>query len=352
MAACEVSPTGRMIRWSVIQTPETDTTGGKPQFASLVGTDEVCEHAGSDLITMNVDDLARKGSFPGVMINTVEVKNVTQENFHLFEALMRGYERALKTACLVNMTGETAIVRDSITAFCDTNSIEQIVFLWSGSCIGLTRKDFRFDGSTIQPGMPVVGFHEHGYRCNGGGFCTDLIRFHWGTDPRALVNNPKAREFARELTKPSISYAKTITRIVGWNQDGTAGTPLAKIHGAAHITGGGLWAKLAEILPKGVGVHLNSMPTPAPVLQQAYELSQSMPEKDRMSPWTFNQIFHGGCGMLAVCEPGHEEVIIAESKRDGITASVVGYTLRSALSEITIQSRIGPNELLSSLQPK
>ena len=318
----------RRSDWSVMEEVENDGAGGKPQFFTLLNDPATFRDLGWEIITMTADDFARSGRFPAVIVNEMNVKAITDQNFHLFQACMEGYGEALRKANLVNITGEVAIMKHSITAFCDGLEADQLVLTWGATCIGLARKEFLIDGSAIRPGMPIVGFSEQGYRCNGGTFFTNLLMRkyrHRNGCPNFHLHD-EAKAFVKALTIPSISYAKTICRLVGWKDDGHLGQPLANITGIAHITGGGVWGKFGEILPKGVAATLDSMPLPPEVLLQAQEMSRSFDDL-RMSDYQAYETFHGGCGMLVVCaDERHANVVISEAAKDGVTAQTVGWT--------------------------
>jgi phosphoribosylaminoimidazole (AIR) synthetase len=193
------------------------------------------------------------------------------------------------------------------------------------------------ENAKIKANRPIVGLGELGYRCNGGSALVNLALRAFGT-PKRMLKNREAMGFVQALTQPSVSYAKLIARIVGWNPDGTVGGKLARIDGAAHITGGGVWGKFGEILPPGVGAVLDNMPYPPTVLLQAQSLSHA-----HQMPWSDTKCydtFHGGCGMLLVAHSDQEaQVIIDEATRDGIAAQVVGHTIESDTEELTITSR-------------
>jgi phosphoribosylformylglycinamidine cyclo-ligase len=337
-----------MMNGSMTIDMENDGSGGKVQFFTLVGTPETFRNLGWEIITMTADDFARSGRFPAVIANEMNVKSITDKNFHLFRAAMEGYGEALKESGLVNITGETAIMKHSITAFCDTDSPSQLVLTWGATCVGLAKKNLLIDGSAIKPGMPIIGFSEPGYRCNGGTFFTNLILEKWGADPLDIMRSPDAMKFVKKLTVPSKSYARTIARLVGWNPDGSTDEPLAKIKGIAHITGGGVWGKLSELLPNGVGARLDSMPEPADVLREAQELSWVT--KHRLTDWQAYGTLHGGCGMLLVSDKDSVPVIISEAEKDGVAASVVGETFKSDDGEIVINSKFKEGKRLSSLK--
>lgn len=348
MAKCRIDPqSGKVTFWTMMEAVQNDGAGGKPQFFTLVADPEVFRGLGWEIIAMTADDLARLGMFPFGIDNEIGVKSITKENMPAMQALFEGYGAALKKSNLVNLTGETAIMNHSITAFCDTNSSKQLILTWGASCLGLVRKDRLIDNSKIKPGMIIVGFLEDGYRCNGGTLFTNLFLKVFGPDIKDIINNPEAIEFARKLTVPSISYANTVCRIVGWKLDGSVGDPLAKIAGIAHITGGGIWSKFAEILPQNVGAYLYSMPKPPEALLLAQEMSWNT--KLRITDEQAYGTFHGGCGMLVVAQTKEDaDIIIAEAKKDGIKAQIIGETTYSNEEIIVIESQFKEGKSLRS----
>lgn len=329
---------------AMLQEIENDGAGGKPQFFTLVGTPEVFYDLGWEIITMTADDFGRSKRFHGVIANEMNVKNITNENFPLFEATMKGYGNALKESNLVNITGETAIMKNSITAFCDTGDPEQLILTWGATCIGLSHRNLLTDNSKIKPGMYVVGFEEKGYRCNGGTFLTKVTQNTWGSDPKDIAEDKEALDFVKRLTVPSKSYAKTMTRIAGWHPDASIGEPLAEIVAAAHITGGGM-GKFAEILPRETCAYLSNMPKPPEVLLKAQELSWDT--DFRLYDEKAYTTFHGGFGMVLVARTKEDaQIIIKEAKKDGIEAKIAGQILAATKNDpkLTIESKFKEEE--------
>ena len=128
--------------WTMLEEVENDGAGGKPQFFTLVGTPEVFTSLGWEIIEMVVEDFSRSGRLACVFSNDLNVKRITEANFPLVEACFKGYGAALAKTKLVNITGEVAVMKHSITAFCDANSGEQLVLTWSGTCTGLAYRPF------------------------------------------------------------------------------------------------------------------------------------------------------------------------------------------------------------------
>lgn len=340
-----------MLDGDMVATSQNDGAGGKPQFFSLLGEPLRFAQLGWEIVTMTADDFARHGQFPVLIDNEINVKQLTEQNFHLFEAMIKGYGHILGRAGLINITGEVAVMRDSITAFCDTGDPGQLILTWGASCHGLAHSDAELDPSDITPGMTVVGLHDPGFRCNGAGFFVKLIRAKWGSDPRKLVENAEVHNLARSLVVPSVSYARLITDLLGWQFNGIFRKTSLQVYAAAHITGGGLWGKFGELLPQGVGAKLDNMPYPNPALRAAYELSQEITAL-KLTPWQMYQNFHGGCGMLLVCHSDSATQIITAAQSYGCQAQVVGETVESPDQEVRVKSRFGSGQWLSSLDPQ
>jgi len=340
-----------MLKKQVYEVAQSDGAGGKPQFFTLCNTPEAFCGLGWEVITMNADDAACRGGLATMILSSnIDVKQITNENWHLCEALLKGFGDALKQSHLVLLTGETAVMPHCITAFCDSGSPEQLIMTWNATCLGLASANKKPNGSTIKPGMTIIGFRDRGYRCNGGTKFTNIILDTWGPDIKSVMGNSDALAFIKKVVVPSRSYASTISRLNGWRLDGSIGEPPVKLHGVAHITGGGIWSKLVEILPEGVGAYLDSMPEPTSVLLEAQELASKT--DNPMSDFECHGTFHGGCGLMIICAEADVERIVQKARADGHDPSVVGKTTESTDNEVTIQSRFHGGTHLSSLHPQ
>ena len=354
-----------MQKGKMMETMENDGAGGKPQFFAVLsskpydGAKQAFEWLGWEIVAMCADDFARSGRFPVIIANEMNVKRLTERNFHLFESIMMGYDYILHAAGLVSITGETAIMPNSITAFYDADNESQLVLNWGAACVGLCHTEKLIDGSKIKADMPVVGFAENGYRCNGGTFFARLLarrfdpmRWRGMYQLNPVLDDIDFMSFIKRLCTPSISYSKLISCAHGWEIDGRIGKPIVSMAGIAHITGGGVWKKFGDILPRGIGAYLNDIPRNA-LLWDAQMMAEKFPDL-RISDWDMYGTFHGGCGMLVVCETNVDaETLIELAKKFGVRASVVGKTGKFADSEIIIESKYKEKRrLLSSLERK
>jgi phosphoribosylaminoimidazole (AIR) synthetase len=227
----------------------------------------------------------------------------------------------------------------------------------SASALGIIRPELKlFPQKNIKPGMPIIGLGERGYRCNGGTQFTRIIEKLWGAQRCYLLNQQGigARDFIEALTAPSVIYAPFVADAHGWNRHGNVAIAHSGVMGITHITGGGVWSKLADMLPAGVGADLENMPNPPQVLLQAQQLAAEagIPMSDHECYGTF----HGGCGMMVVCQDKDAaKALLIRLDQLGLSKLVsvqqVGHTTESPDKEIRIQSRFAGRNELSSLRP-
>lgn len=319
---------------------QNDGAGGKPQFITIIGTKEVFRRLGWEIIVMVIDDIARNGDLPILFSNDVNAKKVTEKNFHLVEAMFQGFGEILKETSQINTTGEFAIMKHSITAFCDKEDDEQLIVNWAGTGIGISHINKKIDGHGVTTKLPIVGFWEPGYRCNGGTQHTNVILRKWGHKGiQGIWESEEAMAYINQLTTPSRSYAKTICRANGWiNNDGYHKDAVVKMLANAHHTGGG-FGKLKEILPEGVGARINNLPRPADVLLLSQEYSQEFPDLS-LTDSECHTTLHGGIGWSTICASMDDaEKLIAMAKEDGSEAYLIGETIADRDNSLYIDSR-------------
>ncbi len=342
-----------MLKDKMYMIPQNDGDGHKPGVFTLLHDPAHFFNLGWEVIEMCIEDIVRYGGLPvALLANQIDFKKITKANLPYIKILLAGFQAALKKAGIANYTGETAGMKLAITAFCYNSHPAQLILTWTATAIGLGHKEKEIDGSKIEPGMPIIGFREPGGRCNGYTKLIELGMRKWG--PTDMLSE-EARAYFRELAIPSANYSRTITRVHGWLPDGRIRKPDVDIAGIAHITGGGIWEKFGEILPKGIGAMLTDMPKPPKALTWAQILSQAVGDEN-LTPITdldAHGDFHGGCGMMVIVRSDKDaHLLIEEATKDGIDASIVGTTTRSPINEILIRSRFKEGRMLSSEELK
>ena len=193
----------------------TDGVGTKLVLARERGALRSC---GADLAAHCINDVLTTGADPLFLLdyvaaNTIELEEVAE--------LVEGAAEVCRAAGVALLGGETAelpgIYRDGELDF-------------AGTCVGLVDRDRLVDGSGVMAGDVVVGFPSAGVHANG----FTLVR-------RILELEDYAGD---DLLAPTRLYLDDVRA-------------LQEPHGLAHITGGGIEANLARVVPQGLRAEID-----------------------------------------------------------------------------------------------
>jgi phosphoribosylformylglycinamidine cyclo-ligase len=193
----------------------TDGVGTKLVVARERGALRSC---GADLAAHCINDVLTTGADPLFLLdyvaaNTIELEEVAE--------LVEGAAEVCRAAGVALLGGETAelpgIYRDGELDF-------------AGTCVGLVDRDRLVDGSEVMAGDVVVGFPSAGVHANG----FTLVR-------RILELEDYAGD---DLLAPTRLYLDDVRA-------------LQEPHGLAHITGGGIEANLARVVPDGLRAEID-----------------------------------------------------------------------------------------------
>ena len=193
----------------------TDGVGTKLVLARERGALRSC---GADLAAHCINDVLTTGADPLFLLdyvaaNTIELEEVAE--------LVEGVAEVCRAAGVALLGGETAelpgIYRDGELDF-------------AGTCVGLVDRDRLVDGSEVMAGDVVVGFPSAGVHANG----FTLVR-------RILELEDYAGD---DLLAPTRLYLDDVRA-------------LQEPHGLAHITGGGIEANLARVVPQGLRAEID-----------------------------------------------------------------------------------------------
>src|SRR2546428_1595417 len=137
-----------------------------------------------------------------------------------------GLNRGAEMANVSIIGGEIAVVPELVREF-DL----------AGTCFGVVRKTKIVDGRAIRPGDVIVGLPSHGIHSNGLTLARRVLRDASLTMLDKVGSS--GRPWGEELLEPTAIYVRPVLRALR----------RAKVHGMAHITGGGL-RNLIRLKPK------------------------------------------------------------------------------------------------------
>ena len=274
--------------------------------------------ASRNLLAMTAGDITRYGGLPLVFLNILEVKSLGKPRssaFGHFKRLMLGLAGEAKKEGYVLLGGETAEM-----SACFSSEIvgTDIAFNWNGVMLGVTHPEKVIDGSSLAPGQVVIALRD-GLRSNGASEDRKYFRGTFGTE---WWNNPDALEEIAEAAEPAVLYDRLFTTANGWHEPDFR--PKIKVHGIAHLSGGGIQSKFFEGLlqPSGHSAVLENLWEPPRVVANCVR-AHKLPDDEAYT------IFNGGQGALAVVDELDAPRFCVMAHGFGIQARPAGRIMKS-----------------------
>ena len=284
----------------------SDGIGTKIEIAERINDHSTSAH---NLFAMVCDDAVIRGAEPVLLASVLDVNSLGNEKVSYIEQVRQlavGYINAAKEANVAVINGETAELGHRVNGFGDFN------YNWSGSVIWFAKKDRLFTGYEIKINDYLVGLREHGFRSNGFSLLRKIMKQNYGDNWHACNLHGKKETLGEIVLTPSKIYAKFIVDLTG----GYDKEEKAKIHGIAHITGGGIPEKLGRILkPSGLGAIIDNAFEPSELMLHTQELGE-ITDREAYKTWNMGQ------GMIIITP--QPEIIISHAKDYGIEAKCMG----------------------------
>lgn len=255
----------------------TDGVGTKLKLAFAFDKHDT---VGIDLVAMSVNDILVQGARPLFFLDyfatgKLDVNKAAQ--------VVAGVAEGCKQAECALLGGETA---EMPSMYADGE------YDLAGFCVGIVDNDKLVDGSTIRVGDSIIGIASSGLHSNGYSLVRKIL------DQSGLKGDdsfPGTDQSVRDvLLTPTCIYVEVVRSLL---RD-------MKIHGMAHITGGGFYDNIPRVLPSRVSVHIPfgswNIPPVFQWIQQEGKLT--WPE--------MLQIFNCGIGYVLVVPTENAEEII------------------------------------------
>jgi phosphoribosylformylglycinamidine cyclo-ligase len=246
----------------------TDGVGTKVAIAQQM---DIHDTIGFDLVGMVVDDIVVCGAEPLFMTDYIACGRVVPERI---AALVKGIAQACVVAGCALVGGETAEHPGLLGP--DEYDV-------AGAVTGVVEHDRILGPDRVRDGDVVVAMASSGLHSNGYSLVRRVIAdAGWGLDRQV----PElGRTLGEELLAPTTVYATDVLDLVGSGLE---------VHALSHVTGGGLAANLARVLPAGLAADVDrSSWSPAPIFGLVAELG-GVPRDD------LERTLNMGVGMLAV----------------------------------------------------
>ncbi len=281
----------------------TDGVGTKIDVARRM---DIHDTIGIDLVAMVVDDLVVCGAEPLFMTDYIAVGSVVPERV---AAIVTGIAQGCRRAGVALVGGETAE---------HPGLLEPDEYDVAGAGTGVVEADELLGPDRVRAGDVLIAMAASGLHSNGYSLARHVLfdLAGWALDRHV----PElGRSLGEELLEPTRIYTLDVLDLIGGGG----------VHAVSHITGGGIAANVARVLPVGLHGQIDRPTwTPPPIFELIGELGAvSLAERER----TFNE----GLGMVAVVAPESAADAVRRLAARGVPAWVCGHVRAAAAGDVS-----------------
>ena len=177
----------------------------------------------------------------------------------------------------------------------------------AGFCVGAVERDALLTGERIAAGDVMLGLASSGVHSNGFSLVRRLAADKgWKLDRPAPFDHEV--RLIDALMAPTRIYVASLLPLL----------KAQRIHGLAHITGGGLLENIPRVLPKGLQATVDADAWAQPRLMAFLQAAGAI-EPEEMA-----RTFNCGIGMIAIVGADEAEAVRAELEAAGETVFAIG----------------------------
>lgn len=285
----------------------TDGVGTKVAIAQAL---DVHDTIGYDLVGMVVDDIVVVGAEPLYMTDYIACGRVVPERI---ADIVRGIASACSAAGTALVGGETAE---------HPGLLGEHEYDVAGAATGIVEADQLLGPERVREGDVVIGMASSGIHSNGYSLVRKVINMAgWSLDREV---SEFGRTLGEELLEPTRVYAADVLDLARTfpvlGDDGAQGHG---VRGFSHVTGGGLAANLARVLPRGLEARIDRSSWEIPAIFRVIGELGKVPEPD------LERTLNLGVGMVAIVDPSVADAAVRHLNDRGSNAWVLGTVARA-----------------------
>ena len=289
----------------------TDGVGTKVAIAQAL---DIHDTIGQDLVGMVVDDIVVVGARPLLMTDYIACGHVVPERI---ADIVRGVAQACAAVGTPLLGGETAEHPGLMGP--DDYDV-------AGAATGVVEASRVLGAERVRAGDVLIGMAASGLHSNGYSLVRRVVEVAgWGLERHV---DEFGRTLGEELLEPTRLYTRACLAMI----EGVGSGPdpaTMHVHALSHVTGGGLAANLARVLPSGLIADVDRSAWQIPPVFDVVRRLGNVPWDDLES--TLNL----GIGMVAVVDESIAEAAIEVSRAAGIEACVLGSVRKADEYEVT-----------------
>jgi phosphoribosylformylglycinamidine cyclo-ligase len=224
---------------------------------------------GEDLVNHSVNDILVHAARPIAFMDYVAGSDLTVEQI---ASLVEGIARGCRNHDMNLAGGETA----QMPGLYGPGHYDL-----AGTIVGVVEENKALHGDQIVPGDVLLGYASTGLHTNGYSLARRLVFDKMGLQINDMLGDT-GQTVADALLAVHRSYFKAIAPVID------------RVHGLAHITGGGIPGNLVRILPQG------STAVVDPTAWEPPPLFRFLQQAGQVSDAEMQDVFNLGIGMIAV----------------------------------------------------
>jgi phosphoribosylformylglycinamidine cyclo-ligase len=272
----------------------TDGVGSKLIVAEQAGRFDT---VGVDCIAMCANDVVCVGAEPFALLDYLAVERADPE---VMRAVGEGLKVGAEQAGVEIPGGEVAVLPDLIRGHPSPRGLDLV-----GTCLGTVALDAIVSGAACAPGDALLGLPSSGLHSNGYSLARRALLDEGGLGLGDELAALDGETLADALLRPTVIYVRAVLDLL---RSGL------RVHGLAHITGGGVLNLLR--LPAPVGYEISAPLVVPPVIELVRELGGVTDAE----MW---EVFNMGCGFCVVVpEEACEDAVALLSARHPGTARI------------------------------
>ncbi|MCF2706086.1 phosphoribosylformylglycinamidine cyclo-ligase [Arcanobacterium haemolyticum] len=276
----------------------TDGVGTKIAIAQAL---DVHDTIGQDLVAMVVDDIVVVGAKPLLMTDYIACGHVVPERI---ADIVRGVAEACASVDVPLLGGETA-EHPGLMAPDDYDV--------AGAATGVVEADEVLGAERVRGGDVLIAMASSGLHSNGYSLVRHIVsESGWGLDREV----PECgRTLGEELLEPTRLYTNVCLDAAPF------------VHAYSHVTGGGLAANLARVLPAGLTARIDRAGLDILPIFRVLQGVSGISWED------LEDTFNLGVGMVAVAPESSVDSVLAACAKEGIAAKIIGDVVASDEAE-------------------
>jgi phosphoribosylformylglycinamidine cyclo-ligase len=254
---------------------------------------------GEDLVNHSVNDILVHGATPIAFMDYIAGAGLGVQQL---AQIVEGVARGCRAHGMALAGGETAQM---------PGLYQPGTYDLAGTVLGVVEEDRTIQGDAITPGDLLLGYASTGLHTNGYTLARRVIFDLMGLDLTDRLEGTDG-SVADALLAVHRSYYRSVAPV------------LDRLHGLAHITGGGIAGNLVRILPQ------DCVATVDPGTWELPPLFMTLQQAGQISTQEMREVFNLGVGLVAVLPPDAVPAAQAAAAKDRVTTWLMGEIRRGS----------------------